>query len=130
MNKKADYRYNISNNYSYFMDIGFAPGGMSQLLLDCNKSTYGIGITLPPEDKGNAYAIELETQHNRYSVKEHDICILSKQVKNKLDFMKICNMPPGYVYLCVQCVQCVFLCLFVCLFILMPYIYFGLYVVS
>lgn len=35
-----------------FLDIGFAPGGMSQLLLDADPNVTGVGITLAPDSGG------------------------------------------------------------------------------
>merc|ERR1712130_640558 len=79
-----------NNNKSvYFLDIGFAPGGMSRLLLDGNDNIYGVGITLPPYESGNAFISEL-LHNQRFLCREHDIVELGKKVKTRTDFLTNC----------------------------------------
>ncbi|ETO18772.1 hypothetical protein RFI_18485 [Reticulomyxa filosa] len=85
---------------SYFLDIGFAPGGMSKLLLDGCNGIRGMGITLPPESKGNAIIRELY-RHKKFFCREFDIVSLAKQINRRIDFMKLCKfeneqMFPGF----------------------------------
>ena len=49
-----------SCNTGYFCDLGFAPGGMSRLLLD-ETEMKGCGITLEQEKGGNTWQRELES---------------------------------------------------------------------
>lgn len=39
----------------WFLDFGFAPGGMSELLLAAHPAVRGVGVTLAPEEGGNSY---------------------------------------------------------------------------
>ena len=80
---------NQNKDYVYFLDIGFAPGGMSRLLLDANAKIYGVGLTLPPYECGNAYIQEL-LYEDRFLSREHDIVELAKKVKNRSDFLTHC----------------------------------------
>jgi hypothetical protein len=42
-----------------FIDIGFAPGGMSALLTDVHKKVRGVGFSLEPEKGGNVFPPKL-----------------------------------------------------------------------
>ena len=81
----------FGNKYKYFLDIGYAPGGMSRLILDSNIYIRGIGITLSPLDCGNAIINELKYD-KRYISHECDITIFAKKIKRKLDFLKLCRV--------------------------------------
>eukprot|EP01084_Bolivina_argentea_P140262 246633_1 len=77
------------NNKLYFLDIGFAPGGMSRLLLDAHDHIFGVGITLPPYESGNAFINEL-LHSPRFLCREHDIVQLGRKVHNRSDFLSQC----------------------------------------
>ena len=64
------------NEYS-FIDIGFAPGGMSSLLLDLIPNTKGVGINLDPSLGGNVYPPKFDT-HDRFKVIMEDIIEIAR----------------------------------------------------
>ena len=72
----------------YFMDLGFAPGGMSRLLLDSNVNICGLGITLS-SDSANDFVQEL-TSDPRYLCRNVDVVELAQSVKDRDDFLKKC----------------------------------------
>ena len=39
----------------WFLDFGFAPGGMSEMLLAAHPAIQGVGVTLDPAEGGNAF---------------------------------------------------------------------------
>ena len=43
-----------------FLDFGFAPGGMADLLLESHPGIRGVGCTLPPSLGGNVYLNEMD----------------------------------------------------------------------
>eukprot|EP00493_Phyllostaurus_siculus_P022114 UN22445 len=45
-----------------FLEFGYAPGGMSRLLLDATPEMTGLGITLDPEEGGNVYPDDFNIQ--------------------------------------------------------------------
>lgn len=59
-----------------FLEFGFAPGGMSKLLLDHDPSTHGVGVTLPPETGGNVYPDDF-LHHPRFEAVEADVIALA-----------------------------------------------------
>jgi hypothetical protein len=69
-NRFYRYAYDINNGVDYvaraakiaeesgscdFLDFGFAPGGMTHLLLEAHKNMRGSGVTLDPEGGGNVW---------------------------------------------------------------------------
>ncbi|KAJ3345579.1 hypothetical protein HDU91_007302 [Kappamyces sp. JEL0680] len=97
-NRFLSYAADIDNGLSYvedarqladagefsFLDIGFAPGGMTSLLLDVHPNCKGIGVNLDPSLGGNVYPAEIESPH-RFQVLNSDVIELARDPA--LDFL-------------------------------------------
>jgi len=59
-----------------FLEFGFAPGGMSKLLLDRDDAFSGVGVTLPPGMGGNVYPDDF-LHHPQYNAVEADVINLA-----------------------------------------------------
>eukprot|EP01083_Nonionella_stella_P305529 1066235_1 len=73
----------------WFLDIGFAPGGMSRYLLDAHAKISGVGITLPQYESGNAFIKEL-LSNKRFVCREHNIVDLAAKITTRSDFLARC----------------------------------------
>eukprot|EP00474_Spongospora_subterranea_P009675 CRZ10133.1 hypothetical protein [Spongospora subterranea] len=71
-----------------FLDMGFAPGGMSELLLDADSRITGAGITLGAGNGGNVYH-EYLCNNSRYAVIEADILKISQHPDGLSGFMSV-----------------------------------------
>jgi hypothetical protein len=49
-----------STDEFWFLDLGFAPGGMVALLLDSGIKVRGVGVNLSPDKGGNVYPLFLD----------------------------------------------------------------------
>jgi hypothetical protein len=67
-----------------FIDIGFAPGGMSHLLLEAIPTAKGVGINLDPALGGNVYPSVFDT-HERFQVLTRDIIQLARDHEYKFE---------------------------------------------
>ena len=63
-----------------FLDLGFAPGGMSAMLLNSHRHIEGVGVTLEPGIGGNVFPKWL-SRHSRFRVETGDV--LSMALKQK-----------------------------------------------
>lgn len=70
-----------------FMDIGFAPGGMSYLLMDAIPSAKGVGVNLDPALGGNVYPSSFDA-HERFEVLTRDVIQLARDKEYKFDIEK------------------------------------------
>lgn len=60
-----------------FLDMGFAPGGMTALLLDVDDRVRGVGVSLAPEAGGNVFPATLESS-GRFVAIQDDILAVAK----------------------------------------------------
>ena len=80
----------IKTQRGYFLDLGFAPGGMSKLLLDGTCQSYGLGLTLPVSDGGNAFIAELDRdRHPRFLCRYLDIVHVAHKAKRRRDVLEV-----------------------------------------
>lgn len=76
----------------WFLDFGFAPGGMAELLLNTHPDVHGVGVSLDPAQNGNVYLGELNT-HPRFKVVLADVVDLAR---NQADITQKCNLPEDF----------------------------------
>jgi hypothetical protein len=97
-----DARLCAEQNGSFtFLDLGFAPGGMVSLLLDCHPKTRGIGVNLSPERGGNVYPevldnIRDEMGNLRFKALEEDVIELARSEKNLLTIFEDLIIDEGF----------------------------------
>jgi len=73
----------------YFLDLGFAPGGMATLLLESAPNAYGIGVTIPSENGGYAVPDSL-LNHRKFTCIGRDVEELATMTKTQM--MKALNV--------------------------------------
>jgi len=76
----------------WFLDFGFAPGGMSDVLLTSHPEMRGIGVSLDPAEGGNVYLDSLK-KHDRFTPLIGDVI---EMARNDLDIVKAANLPPDF----------------------------------
>ena len=74
---------NPSDSFS-FIDIGFAPGGMSHLLMDAIPTAKGVGVNLHPDLGGNVYPSSFDA-HERFEVLTRDVIQLARDKEYKFE---------------------------------------------
>jgi len=73
----------------WFLDFGFAPGGMADLLLCADDRIKGVGVTLEPSEGGNVY-LESLNGNDRFTPYIGDVIDMAR---DDLDLVAACNLP-------------------------------------
>jgi hypothetical protein len=76
----------------WFLDFGFAPGGMADLLLEAHPGIHGVGVSLEPSKGGNVY-LEVLDRHERFTPFLGDIIDMARA---NLDLVTACNLPADF----------------------------------
>lgn len=76
----------------WFLDFGFAPGGMAELLLNTHPNIHGVGVSLDPSENGNVYLEDLNS-HPRFHVLLADVIKLSR---DKVNVAEKCGLPENF----------------------------------
>mmetsp|Transcript_19953 Transcript_19953/g.39177 ORF Transcript_19953/g.39177 Transcript_19953/m.39177 type:complete len:651 (-) Transcript_19953:49-2001(-) len=81
-----------SQGNAWFIDFGYAPGGMSDLLLNSHEKIHGCGVTLDPGDGGNIY-VEALDRHPRFHPYIGDVIDMARE---DLDLQKAAGLPEDF----------------------------------
>ena len=83
-------------------DFGFAPGGMSHLLLSKHKGMRGSGVTLDPEQGGNVWPDWLDRDPRFFSC-VGDVVDMAKDEVNLPQMLQLPNDFEGFDFVIVSC---------------------------
>jgi len=82
----------IAQGDCWFLDFGFAPGGMADLLLETHPDIKGVGVTLDPALGGNVYLDSLDS-HDRFWPYIGDVIDMAR---DNLDLKAACKLPDNF----------------------------------